>query len=125
DPCQPASLIMDCHGLSESAEVHTGKVGFNLSGQQFPKGYGSGWRMAIQKDNAIVVTPQGLNNSWSPATDVPFLNKAADAVEAIASVNKDHVYVTGISMGGQMTVATGCADASRWRGMSPVAMLQQ
>jgi poly(3-hydroxybutyrate) depolymerase len=125
DPCKPASLIMDCHGLSESAEVHTGKQGFNLSGQMFPKGYGSGWRMAIQKDNAIVVTPQGLNNSWTTATDVPFVNKAADAVEAIASVDKAREYVTGISMGGMMTVATGCDNANRWRGMAPVSMLQQ
>lgn len=57
DPCKPASLIMDCHGLSECAEVQTGKEGFNLSGQMFPSGYGSSWRMAIQADNAIVVTP--------------------------------------------------------------------
>jgi poly(3-hydroxybutyrate) depolymerase len=28
-------------------------------------------------------------------------------------------------MGGMMTVATGCDDAARWRGMAPVAMLQQ
>jgi len=125
DPCKPASLIMDCHGLSETAEVHTGKEGFNLSGQMFPSGYGSGWRMAIQKDNAIVVTPQGVGDSWTPATDVPFLNDAADKVEAIADVDPEHVYVTGISMGGMMTVATGCDDATRWRGMAPVAMLSQ
>jgi poly(3-hydroxybutyrate) depolymerase len=125
DPCKPASMIMDCHGLSESAEVHTGKQGFNLSGQMFPSGYGSGWRMAVQRDNAIVVTPQGLNNSWTPATDVPFLNKAADTVEAIADVDKAKEYVTGISMGGMMTVATGCDNANRWRGMAPVSMLQQ
>jgi poly(3-hydroxybutyrate) depolymerase len=125
DPCKPASLIVDCHGLSETAEVHIGKESFTLSGQKFPNGYGSSWRMAVQKDNAIVVTPQGVNNSWSPATDVGFVNKAADMVEAVANVDKAHVYVTGISMGGQMTVATGCADANRWRGMAPVSMLQQ
>jgi poly(3-hydroxybutyrate) depolymerase len=125
DPCKPASLIMDCHGLSESIEVHVGKEGFNLSGQQFPKGYGSGWRMAVKADNAIVVTPAGLSQSWSTATDVPFVNKAADQVEMIAKVDPERVYVTGISMGGMMTVATGCDNAKRWRGMSPVAMLSQ
>lgn len=125
NPCEPASLIMDCHGLSESAEVHTGKEGFNLSGQMYPSGYGSGWRMAIQNDNAIVVTPQGIGDSWDTFSDVPFLNQAADAVEAIADVDPEHEYVTGISMGGMMTVATGCGDATRWRGMAPVAMLSQ
>jgi polyhydroxybutyrate depolymerase len=126
NPCQPASLIMDCHGLSESAETQAGKAPFVLSGSgTFPNGYGSSWRMAVQNDNAIVVTPQGVSNSWTPATDVGFVNAAADLVESIANVNPDHVYVTGISMGGQMTVAVGCDNASRWRGMAPVSMLQQ
>jgi poly(3-hydroxybutyrate) depolymerase len=125
DPCKPASLIMDCHGLSETAEVHIGKAQFMYSGSTWAGGYGSSWRMAIQKDNAIVVTPQGVNNSWTVSTDVPFVNKAADLVEAIANVNPDHVYVTGISMGGMMTVATGCDNANRWRGMAPVSMLSQ
>jgi poly(3-hydroxybutyrate) depolymerase len=125
DPCTPASLIMDCHGLSESIEVHTGKQGFNLNGQMFPSGYGSGWRMAIQRDNAIVVTPAGINQSWTTSTDVPFVDKVADQVEMIAKVDPERVYVTGISMGGMMTVAVGCDNAKRWRGMAPVAMLSQ
>ena len=125
NPCQPASLIMDCHGLSESIEVHTGKQGFNLSGQMFPKGYGSSFRMAVQKDNAVVVTPAGLNMSWSTSSDVPFVNKVADHVETLGKFDLEKVYVTGISMGGMMTVATGCGDAKRWRGMAPVAMLTQ
>jgi hypothetical protein len=125
DPCTPATLIMDCHGLSESIDVHTGKEGFNLSGQMFPKGYGSGWRMTVQNDNAIVVTPAGLNMSWTVSSDVPFVNKVADQVEMIAKVDPERVYVTGISMGGMMTVAVGCDNAKRWRGMVPVAMLSQ
>ena len=50
---------------------------------------------------------------------------AADQVEKIGNVNPDHVYVTGISMGGMMTVAVGCDNAKRWHGMAPVAMLSQ
>jgi polyhydroxybutyrate depolymerase len=126
NPCQPASLIVDCHGLNETAENQAGKTAYTLSGYgTFPNGYGSTWRMAVQNDNAIVVTPQGVSNSWTPSTDVGFINAAADAVEAVANVNPDRVYVTGISMGGQMTVAVGCDNANRWRGMAPVSMLQQ
>jgi poly(3-hydroxybutyrate) depolymerase len=125
DPCTPASLIMDCHGASESIDVHTGREGFNLSGQMFPGGYGSFFHRAVQEDNAIVVTPAGIGMRWAPATDVPFVNAAADQVEKIAKVNPDHVYITGISMGGMQTVATGCDNANRWRGMAPVAMLTQ
>ena len=125
DPCTPASMIMDCHGASESIAVHTGREGFNLSGQMFPGGYGSFWHRAVQEDNAIIVTPAGIGMRWAPATDVPFVNAAADQVEKIAKVDPERVYVTGISMGGMQTVATGCDNAKRWRGMAPVAMLTQ
>lgn len=123
NPCKPASLIMDIHGMSETAEVHTGEDGFVSLG--FPPGYGSGWRRAIQGENAIIVTPQGIGNNWTTASDVTFINKAADTVEAIADVDKEKVYVTGISMGGMMTVRTGCDNSARWRGMMPVAMVTQ
>ncbi|MET0342264.1 MAG: hypothetical protein ABW252_14765, partial [Polyangiales bacterium] len=120
DPCKPASLIVDNHGLSESTEVHIGRASFSATR---PKGYGSGWRRAVQGDNAIVVTPQGINNAWNQQTDVPFLNDVANKVEKMANIDPERVYVTGISMGGMMTFATACADAKRWRGMSSIATL--
>jgi poly(3-hydroxybutyrate) depolymerase len=125
DPCTPASMIMDCHGASESIDVHTGREGFNLSGQMFPGGYGSFWHRAVQEDNAIIVTPAGIGMRWAPMTDTPFVNAAADQIEKIAKINPERVYITGISMGGMQTVATGCDNAKRWRGMAPVAMLTQ
>lgn len=120
NPCKPASLIMDCHGASESAEVHIGKAGFQA---ESPKGYGSGWRMAVQGDNAVVVTPQGNNNFWNKTSDPPYVNAAADLVKKIAAVDPNRMYMTGISMGGMMTYANACTQMSQWRGMAPVAML--
>lgn len=120
NPCEPASLIVDCHGMSETAEVH---IGVDTFYPDTPSGYGSSWRAAVYGDNAIVVTPQGVGNAWSAGTDVGFLNEVATMVEQIANVDPEKVYITGISMGGMITYATGCADTNRWRGLVGVAAL--
>lgn len=120
NPNEPASLIVDCHGMSESAEVHIGVETFYPNS---PKGYGSSWRRAVQGDNAIVVSPEGINLLWNANPDVAFLNKVADMVEAIANVDPEKVYITGISMGGMITYETACDNTDRWRGMGPVAAL--
>jgi poly(3-hydroxybutyrate) depolymerase len=118
--CKPAAMILDCHGASESAEVHIGVERFSMDA---PLGYGSSWRLAVQGDNAIVVTPEGNGLRWNRTSDPAYLNEVADMVEAIADVDPEKRYITGISMGGMITVQTGCEDTNRWRGMSPVAML--
>jgi poly(3-hydroxybutyrate) depolymerase len=118
--CEPASLILDMHGASESIEVH---IGIDRFSADAPLGYGSSWRRAVQGDNAIVVTPEGIGLRWDRANDPAFLNTVADMVEKIAKVNPERRYLTGISMGGMITVATGCPDTMKWRGLAPVAML--
>jgi poly(3-hydroxybutyrate) depolymerase len=120
NPCKPASLVLDMHGATESIEVHTGKDGFNADS---PLGYGSSWRRAVQGDNAVVITPEGVSLYWSEASDAAFLNEVADQVEQIAQIDPERRYLTGISMGGMITIETGCGDSNRWRGLSPVAML--
>ena len=120
DACAPAALVVDCHGASESAEVHIGVDRFSADA---PLGYGSSWRLAVQGDNAIVVTPEGIGLRWSRTSDPDFLNTVTDMVEEVAQVDPEKRYITGISMGGMITVETGCADTNRWRGMSTVAML--
>jgi poly(3-hydroxybutyrate) depolymerase len=118
--CKPAALVVDCHGASESIEVHVGKEGFRADS---PLGYGSSWRRAVQGDNVVVVTPEGVSLRWSQASDAAFLNTVTDRVEMIADIDPEKVYLSGISMGGMITAETACEDAERWRGMVPVAML--
>ena len=118
--CKPAALVMDCHGASESIEVHTGKMGFRPTS---PTGYGSSWRRAVQGDNAVVVTPEGVSLMWSRTADVAFINTVDDMVSKIAKIDPEKRYITGISMGGMITAQVACNDAKRWRGMVPVAML--
>ncbi|MET0388238.1 MAG: hypothetical protein ABW321_19855 [Polyangiales bacterium] len=120
NPCQPAAMVLDMHGASESIEVHIGREGFR---EDSPLGYGSSWRRAVQGDNAIVVTPEGIGLRWARNTDPAFLNAVADLVEKTATVDPEKRYLTGISMGGMITVQTGCENADRWRGQAPVAML--
>ena len=118
--CKPAAMVVDAHGASESAEVHIGVERFSADA---PLGYGSSWRLAVQGDNAIVVTPEGIGLRWDRGADPAFLNTVADMVEAVAEVDPERRYITGISMGGMITIQTGCQDTNRWRGLVPVAML--
>ena len=120
NPCQPAAMILDMHGASESIEVHSGKEGFR---EDSPLGYGSSWRRMVQGDNAVVVMPEGISLRWSESSDAAFLNTVADMVEKTALIDPQKRYLSGISMGGMITVETGCENADRWRGMVPVAML--
>jgi len=60
---------------------------------------------------------------WNRTADPPFLNTISDMIDKIAKVDPEKRYITGISMGGMITVATGCQDTNKWRGMIPVAML--
>lgn len=120
--CAPAALVIDAHGASESAEVHIGVDKFSADA---PLGYGSSWRLAVQGDNAIVITPEGIGLRWDRNADPAFLNTISDRIDMIAKVDPEKRYITGISMGGMITVATGCPDTMKWRGMSPVAMLSQ
>lgn len=120
DPCKPAALVVDAHGASESIDVHIGKTAFQANR---PKGYGSGWRRAIQGDNAIVVTPQGIDNFWNQTRDVPWLNDVVDRMTKVARIDPERLYITGISMGGMISFATGCANTDRWRGIAGVAPL--
>jgi hypothetical protein len=45
--------------------------------------------MAVQRDNAVVVTPAGINMSWSALTDVPFATEVAGFVETIADIDPE------------------------------------
>lgn len=118
--CEPAAMVVDAHGATESAEVHIGQARF---APESPLGYGSSWRRAVQGDNAIVVTPEGVSLFWNKGQDPAFLNEVADMVEAVAKVDPEKRYLTGISMGGMITAETTCKNTDRWRGMVPVAML--
>jgi len=64
----------------------------------------------------IVVSPQSPGRGWDPAT----LNALLDDVMATHKVDKDRVYVTGLSMGGFGTWALAAAYPVRFAAIVPI-----
>lgn len=116
DPCSPNAVVVDAHGATETAEQHAGLEPF----MTWPNGLGSGWRLVADREGFVVVTPQGIGNVWNP-TDVDFVVEVQQKVTAIANVDPERVYLTGISNGGFLSYWTACRDLGVFKGFAPVA----
>jgi predicted peptidase len=64
----------------------------------------------------ILVSPQAQRFGWDPAT----LNSLLDEVTATYKVDKDRVYVTGLSMGGMGTWALAASRPDRFAAIIPI-----
>jgi predicted peptidase len=64
----------------------------------------------------IVVSPQSPGRGWDPAT----LNALLDEVMAKYKVDKDRVYLTGLSMGGFGTWTLAAAHPERFAALVPI-----
>jgi predicted peptidase len=65
---------------------------------------------------AVVVSPQAPRFGWDPET----LNALLDDVTAKYKVDKDRVYVTGLSMGGMGTWALAASRPERFAAIIPI-----
>lgn len=114
---EPVPLVVDLHGYSEGAAVHTAMSDLNgLAGQEgfvnlTPQGTGT-----IPFWNALSVDPA----SGGP-DDVGFLADLLDATEASLCVDTARIYVTGLSNGAFMTSLVACELADRVAAVAPVA----
>lgn len=121
DPSESTALIVDCHGVTESAEAQAGLTGW----QHYEAGLGSGYRLVSDREGFIVATPQGLLNAWGH-NDVSFVQEVVTKVSNAANIDPDQVYITGISNGGALTYWSGCEQSTPvFRGFSPVAGHQE
>lgn len=68
---------------------------------------------------AIVVSPQCPANSWW-TSQVPALSKLLDEIEAKYRVDRDRIYLTGLSMGGYGTFAWGGEEPERFAALLPI-----
>jgi polyhydroxybutyrate depolymerase len=112
DPKRPAPLILDLHGLGESAEQQVAYSKLPDEGT---------------KAGAIVVTPASDNaaNSWTlpplGSKDADFMRAILDHVEATRCVDRNREVAAGISNGAALSVGLICALDGRLAAIFPVA----
>jgi polyhydroxybutyrate depolymerase len=108
----PVPLVIDLHGYSEGATIHTVLSGLG------PFGDGPGF---------ITLTPQGsgtkipLWNTDLKSADVRYIGDLLDEAEKTLCVDQRRIYSTGLSNGAFMTSAIACAYSDRIAAVAPVA----
>lgn len=107
----PVPVVVDFHGYSEGALIHTKMSGLGAYGDTH---------------GFVTVTPQGSGvvAMWDTALgskDMRFVGDLLDDVERTVCVDADRVFVTGLSNGAFMTSAVACAYADRVAAVAPVA----
>jgi len=111
DGLTPLPLVVDFHGYLEGAVIHTGHSELGTYGDE--QGF-------------VTVTPQGAGAvpRWDTAldsADVEFVGNLLDDVESTLCIDRNRIYVTGLSNGAFMSSALACAYSERIAAAAPVA----
>ena len=107
DKAQPAPLVLDFHGNTSSAAAEQS---------------GSGWQQKADKEQFVVVFPDGTGNAWNVGNccgqaltdkvdDVGFARALVKEVSAAACIDPKRVYATGISNGAGLAHRLACEAA--------------
>ncbi len=110
----PLPVVVDIHGYSEGSTVHLMMSKLGALGDT--KGF-------------ITITPEGTGPvpHWLTAADSPdmaYIGDLLDEIEATLCVDRDRVFVTGLSNGAMMTSAIACVYSDRFAAYAPVAGVQ-
>ena len=108
---EPIPLIVDLHGYSEGAAIHTKFSGLGAYGDTH---------------GFMTLTPQGEGDPtrWITSVasdDMTFMRDLLDEAERTLCVDRARVFVAGLSNGAFMTSAVACALADRVAAVAPVA----
>jgi poly(3-hydroxybutyrate) depolymerase len=121
--CQPAALVIDAHGATQSAASQFLGVPAFCSGTVCWNGPGSGWRLEADTPGGgfILVTPESATsaNTWDTTADPMYMIQLIAQVKTIATVDPKKIYITGISNGAQLSNVTACLNAGVFAGISP------
>ncbi len=113
DGTTPVPLVLDFHGYSEGAEVHTQMSALNAFGDEqgfvtiFPQGQGPvpRWDFGLDPGSA----------------DVAFARELLDEAGRALCIDEARVYATGLSNGAFFTSILACVLAERIAAVAPVA----
>lgn len=111
DASEPTPVVLDLHGYSEGAQVHT--LMSDLGSYGDTEGF-------------ITITPHGTGavprwDTTAGSADVTFIGDLLDEVEETLCVDDRRVFVTGLSNGAFLTSALACTYADRIAAAAPVA----
>jgi polyhydroxybutyrate depolymerase len=118
DPSIPTPLVIVLHGGGGTGKGMVKLTGFND---------------IADKENFIVVYPNGFEKHWNDGRgvqwqshventdDVSFISALIDHLSAELNINASMVYVAGISNGGMMSHRLGCELSQKIAAISPVA----
>jgi polyhydroxybutyrate depolymerase len=108
---KPLPLVVDLHGYSEGAAIHTKLSALGPFGDEH---------------GFVTLTPQGLGTPvrWDTSLkgdDMSFIRDLLDETERTVCIDLARVFVDGLSNGALMTSSVGCAMADRVAAIAPVA----
>jgi len=114
---RPMPLVFNFHGLGSTGLAQFGYSELSTLAEKF---------------KFILVSPNGLGNSWNGGfccgfaaenniDDVGFTSDMIDAISSEYCVNSDRIFSTGISNGGFMSYRLACDLSDRIAAIGPVA----
>jgi polyhydroxybutyrate depolymerase len=116
DSDDPAPLVIVMHGAGGTGAGTESFTGFDP---------------LADRENFIVVYPNGVSNAWndarpgdpriSPVDDVQFLDGIISFMEQNLNIDPLRVYAAGYSMGGMMSYRVGCELPNRFAAVASVA----
>jgi polyhydroxybutyrate depolymerase len=106
DPARPMPLVISLHGFAS-----------NPAGQK----YLSGWETLAEKENFLVVYPQGTSSPlrWNASADlstgqvddVAFMRDLLANLRQLLNIDQSRIYINGMSNSGAMTTRLVCEMA--------------